>query len=383
MSRTAPPPIANPPRVLVFMRRDFLAQTVLDGAIAYCQKTHRLELAFRAGTRFLRGEWDIHPGCKAVIGRIFEEEDRQDALELGVPVVCVEQEQTRGLPLVRTDDRAIGRMAFEHLWGKGFRRLAYCGPSDMTYSLLRQQAFLEAAEEAGAASFENLLWTRTERARSFGSWLAGLPKPLGLFADRSAHARQAAFACRDLGIAVPEEVAIVGVDDDPLVCKTAAPSLSAIDQGTFMIGYRAAELIDRMLNGEPAPDQPVLIQPLRLAERQSTDTMAIEDKTVARALAFVREHALEEIRIADVARKARVAPRTLQLRFRHVLGKSVHDEIHRVRTAHARRLLVETAMPTPDIAAHCGYSCASVLCRTFKEATGLTPRDYRKRHGWT
>jgi LacI family transcriptional regulator len=191
---------------------------------------------------------------------------------------------------------------------------------------------------------------------------------------------QALDACRRAGIAVPEEVAVIGVDNEELVCKLAYPPLCSVDPGARSIGYEAAALLDRLMRGEPRPAAPLLIPPVGVIARLSTDVNAIADPDVATAMRFIREHACEGIGVDDVLSHVAVSRSVLQRRFRNLLGRSIHAMIASVRLERAKQLLLETDLPLAVIAKRAGYTHGEYLCSAFRQATGFPPGTYRREH---
>jgi LacI family transcriptional regulator len=191
---------------------------------------------------------------------------------------------------------------------------------------------------------------------------------------------QALDACRRAGIAVPEEVAVIGVDNEELVCKLAYPPLSSVDPGARSLGYEAAALLDRLIRGEPRPATPLLIPPVGVVTRLSTDVNAIADPDIAAAMRFIREHACEGIGVDDVLSQVPVSRSVLQRRFRSLLGRSIHAMIAGVRLQRAKQLLVETDLPLSVIAKRAGFSHVEYLCAAFRQATGRPPGTYRREH---
>ncbi len=205
-----------------------------------------------------------------------------------------------------------------------------------------------------------------------------LPKPLGLIACNDFRGIQALDACRRSGIAVPEEVAVVGVDNEELVCTLAYPPLSSVVPDARSIGYEAAALLDRLMRGETAPAAPLSIPPVDVITRLSTDINAIADPDVATAMRFIRERACEGIGVADVLSRVPVSRSVLQRRFRSLLGRSIHGAIAGVRLQRAKQLLIDTDLPLSAIAQRAGFSHVEYLCAAFRQATGLSPGTYRR-----
>ncbi len=301
------------------------------------------------------------------------------------PVVVVEHDPTAGLPLVRGDDEAVGQLAFEHLRGLGLKRFAYWG-TDAAYAVRRRgEGFLGRALAEG---FEVYAVRGSRYAghsavvgdhEDMPGWLAALPKPVGLFAHFIVEARRAAVHCAEQGIRVPEEVAILGVDNDPLACRANNPALSAVDQGCRRVGHLAARTIDRLWQGRRAPAEPILVPPAGVVQRRSTDSFAVEDPFAAAAMRFIRDRLHRRIGVPDVVAVAGLSRRALEQRFKKATGRTVHQEIVRARVEHARRLLSQTHLPLGTVARRCGFRCHPEFSRVFKRQTGLPPQTYRRR----
>ena len=182
-------------------------------------------------------------------------------------------------------------------------------------------------------------------------------------------------------IRVPDEIAVIGVDNDELICNLACPPLTSIVQGTEEIGYRAALLLDEMMSRRGRKTIQVVVDPVTVVTRESTDLVATEDRVVSAALTYIRQHACRRIRVDDVARQADVSRSTLDARFREVMGRTVHTEVRRVRLGIARELLVSTDLPLEQVARRAGFGNAQYLHAVFREAVRQTPGQYRRRPG--
>jgi LacI family transcriptional regulator len=287
---------------------------------------------------------------------------------------------------VETEDREIAQMAARHLMDRGFRTLAFCGEPVFNWSSWRQNHFAEYARQEGCechvyrgkASIEKgYSWTR-ERAR-LGAWVRTLPKPVGVMACYDIKGQQLLDVCRDIGIAVPEQVAVIGVDNDVRLCRLCTPTLSSVVPDTRRAGYEAAQLLDRMMAGEKVSAEGILIPPAGVAKRRSSDTSAIQDPDIVTAMRYIREHACDGITVADVLRVVPLSRRMLEYRFQKLVGRSPHAEILRARIERTSRLLRETKLPLEQIASRTGFARANYLCVAFKKHVGLSPDAYRKK----
>jgi LacI family transcriptional regulator len=194
-------------------------------------------------------------------------------------------------------------------------------------------------------------------------------------------ARQVMEACKIAGLHVPEEVAIIGVDNDDLVCNLSHPPLSSIALNFERSGYEAAELLDKLMTGEKMADQRIVVRPTHIVTRQSTDILAIEDREVAKAVRFIRQHSKEPIQVSDVVDAVLVSRRSLYHQFRRVLGRSPNEEIRRTRVEQIVRMLVETNLPVSKIAFALGYSSVAHIARYFRQEKGMNLQSYRKLYG--
>jgi LacI family transcriptional regulator len=293
-----------------------------------------------------------------------------------------------GFPYFTTDNEAIGRLAAEHLLDCGFTRLAFYGNPRRRlaqWSEEREQAFSQRAAEAGVPCAvyhgrhsDAHHWLR--QLRELAAWVESLPKPIGLMACTDIRARQVLEACRTIGAHVPEEVAVIGVDNDEMICELTTPSLSSIEQGSRQIGYQAAALLDRLMTRRVRRPSRHVISPEALIARQSTDVLASDDAELTQAIRFVREHACDPICVTDVLRTVPLSRSTLENRFRASLNRTVHAEIQRVQIERARQLLVQTDLLVKQIAIRCGFKHVPYLTRVFRQHVGLSPVEYRRRH---
>ncbi|WP_165071338.1 XylR family transcriptional regulator [Paludisphaera rhizosphaerae] len=302
----------------------------------------------------------------------------------GAPVVELRREVVApDLPAVHCDDDAIARLAARHFQERGFRHLAYCGRPGARWSDLRRDAFRRRLEElglscqvyepprrAGAPSWER------EQA-DVSRWLASLPQPVGVLACNDIRGLQVLDACRRIDLAVPERVAVLGVDDDVALCELADPPLSSVDQDLDRIGYEAAALLDRLMAGGPR-EAPILVEPLGVVPRLSTDVVAIDDPVVAEALRLLRLHACDGHGLDFVFERVGLSRRALERRFKERLGRTLLEEAHDVQLDRLRQLLAETDLKLDVVARKAGFHYIGYMCSFFKKRTGVTPGDYRR-----
>lgn len=336
-------------------------------------------------SRAVRALASLRPA--ALIAHVFSQPLARAVQALGCPFVNVSGAMREPLrPRVGTDDRRCGQLAAEHLLDRGFRHFAFAGHWDHFYSVTREAAFREAIERAGyqVASFHEArrqpfeplgrLWSLDERIRR---WMQGLPRPVAIFASNDIWGMQLTEVCRQARMRVPEDVAILGVDNDDLLCELARPALSSIVVPAERVGFEAATLLERLLKGKDAPEEALLFPPSGVVPRRSSDVLAITDPEVAAAVRFIRDNGHRPLQTRDVLAAVPVSRRSLERRFRESLGRTPHDEIRRVHVEHACRLLTETDLLMHAVAEQSGFSDAKQLSVVFRQVLGQTPTAYR------
>lgn len=306
-----------------------------------------------------------------------------------LPVVDVSAERfSSEFSRVSIDNAAVARLAAEHLEAKGFSDFAYCGDRRFLWSRQRGAEFKRCLAVAGRRCVDFGEKAKGSRPgsdaeiRAIARWLKGLPKPVGVFACYDGRALQVLEACQLLGLHVPEQVAVLGVDNDELVCELANPPLSSVQPNARRSGYEAAALLARLMRGEKKGVDPThQVQPVRVVERQSTDVVAVEDAKAAAALKFIRLHACEGVDVGDVLRAVPMSRTRLEQKFKALLGHSPHRQLVQQRIARAKHLLAESKVAISEVAEQAGFDNASYLSVAFRRETGLSPFAYRAKHG--
>lgn len=289
------------------------------------------------------------------------------------------------VPYVATDNVAVGRLAAEHLLERGFRSFAYLGTRRSTaapWSRVRQEAFAARVEKVGATCATHIgrhaprNWEAMQR--DLTSWLRSLPRPVGIMACNDARAHHLLEACRRLNIDVPDEVAVIGTDDDELLCELAKPPLSSVHQGTERIGEAAAAMLDGLMQGRLPETLFAMMPPRGISTRASTDIVAHPNSQIAHAVAFIRDHLADRLRVHTVARHVAMSRSSLDERFRDQLGTTVHAFIEKERLARARHLLTSTALPQKAIAFEAGFASEQYMSACFRRAFGFPPGRFRQ-----
>jgi LacI family transcriptional regulator len=320
-----------------------------------------------------------------IIARIENGEIASAVKRTRLPVVDVSAARTLpDIPWVETDDEAIARLAVEHLVERGFRRLAFCGDPRFNWSNWRCEHFARLALQAGCTCAVYQSPATLKRPTSWNceherlaAWVKSLPRPIGVMACYDIKAQQILDVCRDLNVAVPEKIAVIGVDNDHLLCELCTPPLSSVIPDTHRTGYIAAELLDQLMRRRKITATTNLVKPLGVYTRRSSDVLAVEDADVAAALRFIRENACEGIRVDDVLRAVPLSRRVLEGRFVRFLGRTPHEEILAVKIQRVKHLLRETDQPMKTIARRTGFSNEDYMSVAFKRAVGLTPGRFR------
>ena len=335
---------------------------------------------------FNRWKWD------GVIARVKTPLIARKLSKLKVPVVDLYGGLSGlGFYTIRSDETTVGQLGAEHLIDRGFQRFAFCGFDGTDWSDMRKMGFEQRVAEAGFSclSFQNPRYYPTRGLPEYEEhgqhyeqelkqWLQSLPKPLGLMGCNDSRGRQVLNCCRELNIAVPDELAVIGVDRDEIFCELSDLPLSSVILNSQQIGFEAAALLNRLMSGEEAADHARLIRPMGVATRRSTDVLAIEDRHIAKALRIIREHACEGLDIPKLLEQVPLSRSVLERRFAKILGRSPNEEILRVKLERACRLLEESDLSLAEVAEKCGFDHAEYFSRLFKKKLGPTPGEFRK-----
>ncbi len=310
-------------------------------------------------------------------------------LALGIPTVVVghRKEDFPDAAHVVTDSESAGRLAAEHLLGCGFKNFAFCGPSRIRWSAARRESFQRCLKQPGRrvyffnapAEGGKISW-RSEHV-IMGRWLKSLPKPVGVMACNDDVAHHLVEACKAARLHVPDQVGIIGVDNDELVCELSSPAISSVAINFERAAYESARLLDEWMHGKKISLPARITAPAtHVVPRLSTDILAVGDARLLKALRFIRDHARENVGVADVARISGLSRRAVENRFRQELGRSILDEIRRVRVDLIAQMLMETDLPVSDIARALGYENLQHIARYFRREKKMSLVAFRKRH---
>lgn len=317
------------------------------------------------------------PG-EGIIARLETPGITRAVLAKQVPVVNVSgYTASVRVPQVDMDDQAVCELAMEYFRQRSYRHFAYCGNPRFEWSTRRQELFRRCVAADGGTLTCFQLGDSPRSAAALQTWLKLLPQPCALLACNDLGGCRVIEACEQAGLAVPAQIAVLGVDDDPILCAVCRPQLSSVVPDAEGIGYLAAQTLHRMLRGETYPKQPQLVRPLAVQPRESTDATAVDQWHVSQALRFIHGNATRNIGVADVVVQARASRRFLEMQFNAVVGRSIHAEILRVRVETAQRLLATTTLPLKTVAARAGFRRADYLSSVFRQKLGCTPGNYR------
>lgn len=292
------------------------------------------------------------------------------------------------IPYIATDNPAIIRMAVDHLKDKGIENFAFYGIPNSTYhrwgherlvafeEIMRQEGFHYWVYEGYETSATHWNYQQNRLA----DWLQNLPFPTGIIAVTDARARHLLQVCEQLNILVPEQMSIIGIDNEELARYLSRISLSSIEQGTRRMGYLAAQKLDAVLTGQKLREKITVVPPNKLFQRQSTDFKSITDPYVVQATHYIRLNACKGIKVEQVIDFVGISRSNLELRFQEFLNKSIHQQIHEIKIEQAKQLLLTSAYPMQEIAERCGYPSLQYMYSVFKKDTGFTPKQFIEHH---
>lgn len=323
-----------------------------------------------------------------VIARIENKKIAEAVIKSGLPAVDVSAGRyIPDIPWVETNDEIISKLAAEHLTGCGLKNFAYCGDPYFNWSKWRNQHFKRIINDLGFKCYEYKLNSHgdsrlglLEEQEKISNWLISLPKPIGVFACYDICGQQLIEACRSVDIIVPDEVAVLGFDNDELLCDLSDPPLSSIIPNTHKTGYKAAELLDRIIDGEKISGEKFLIEPIGITNRQSTDILAIKDEYVVKAIKYIHNNLDKDIVVQDLLKGIPLSRRVFEKRFIKILNRSPYEEIIRLKLMKVKQLLLETDLPLHKIAEKVGFKYIEYLSSLFHKKVGLPPSHYRVKY---
>jgi LacI family transcriptional regulator len=379
--------MAAAPRVAVLVDTSTTwGREIITGIHNYSRRHGGWRLFLKAGgaeevTALPRG-WQ----GEGIIARVGGEELARRLRRQRLPVVNVSGIQLSGrpFPCVCNDVKAVTRLAVDYFLGRGFRHFAYLSIQGLEYVARQRDIFVEALARKGhfcavhgvkaQKGFQSPHWNL--KLDKLGTWLSSLPKPVALFTWSGG--REVIHACQQAGLRMPEEIAVLNGSEDELLGVSSPIPVSGVQAAGRKIGFEAAALLDRLMRGGEAPGEPILIPPINVVTRQSTETMAIADRAMITALGFIRENATQPIQVRDVATRAGLSRRMLERRFLETLGRSPAVHIGKVRLDRVKTLLVDTDLSMNEVAESCGFCSPEYMTAVFRKELHTSPLRYRR-----
>ena len=374
------------------------AQGIMTGITEYTHKKGNWQLIIwpdnsRESLSFLKQR-----GCKGAFVSTQTARQAKELLQLGIPVIAISTLQNMfSLPFISANSKEVAELACEYFLKKKFKNFAFFGLTQAKWSRERMEYFSVYLAQAGyethvfkkeqipitndVTSFAKL-WidtTLTQRQQELVKWLKQLPKPIAILASCDILACHLSNAVKEADLSIPNEIAILGVDNDQTMCNICDPPLSSIALNYKKAGYNAAKLLKRIISGQTSMrGQRIDIQPTHVETRGSTDIFAIDDPDVVQALKYIKQNSNKPLQVNEVASHVYISKRSLQSKFQKTLGRSIHEEIVQAHLEIAKAMLVETNLPIDEIASRSGFHYTSNMRRAFKQFTGLLPQKYRQ-----
>ncbi|MFT3830674.1 MAG: DNA-binding transcriptional regulator [Opitutaceae bacterium] len=374
--------------LLLFRKRDEAAVTILRGIAQHQQLYRDWNIQFDECPRSTaETRWQVAQGWDGVISRDTTPALVEACTELHVPLIDLDDTPPYcGVSKIRCDHAALGALGAECFLDRGFSQAAFVGSEEHAWARERRGGFAAALQRAGQEPVffgfemdERDLGRRERDGRLLADWLARLPKPVAVMACDDRTAAQVLESARLARLHVPEEIAVLGADNDVALCELTAPSLSSVVPGAFQLGYRAADHLRRCISDPATPACDLRIDPAGIAHRRTTDVLAIPDRAVAAALRYITEHACDGLTVDAILPHAAASRSQLEKKFRRYLGRSPQAEIRRVQLERIRQLLSDTDLPLKRIAELSGFAYMEYMCVVFRRLTGETPGAYRRR----
>jgi len=356
--------------------RDGAGRNRLHGVAQYLRRLGwRMMLVRHGGEAAAAEVARLAPG--GIIAYVADRWLLQMARKLGVPLVDTALGELEVAMTVSLDNHAVGRLAAEHFAQAGLKNFGYCGVRQRAASEQRRAGFAACLGNRPLAAFSERVSEGESRLEPLMRWLKQLPKPVGLLVFDDKLGERVLTACRWAHLAVPHEVAVLGIGNDELMCDVSWPTLSSISLPTPRLGFEAARMLANAMVGRKIRQPHLKVQPAGVVTRASTDLVAVEDALVKAAVQFIRAQAGKLIGVEQVAQAVAVSRRTLDRRFAGALGRTVHAELARVRMQMARSLLADSSRAIAEVARGCGYGTAASFSRAFRQHSGRWPSEYR------
>jgi LacI family transcriptional regulator len=379
-------------KIILKSRKIYQKMDILKIAILFDTSNGHDRALLRGITKYSRihGPWALHKwsaekpiklsqlkkwGADGVIMRQSRKNSKLLSADIPMVVSPFAQKKIEGVGNIIGDSEAIGKMGAEHLLERGLRNFAFCGTRELPWSSLRGESFKERISKAGFKTHlykqpkSKLTHSWENEQKIMADWLKSLPKPVGILTCNDDRAQR-----------VPDHVAVLGINNDQLLCELSEPPLSSITLSAERAGYEAAKMLHNILIGKKTDKNTIIIKPLYVVTRPSTDILQTQDKDLSAALQYIHQHYKLPVQVNDVAAAVGVSRRVLEKRFRKYLGRSLHGEIRRARIEHISWLLLETDLSIAQIADTLGFSCPETFSSFFKRGKGISPLNYRRKY---
>ena len=362
---------------------------MIRGVLQYAAETDQIRIIKQAAIPYV--PWDqlaeVTPDGIIAFAETRQQVDLLRDLKIPFVNVTMHQEPSADVAVVHSDNFEIGRRMADHLLSLGLKHFAFAGHTAWCHNQLRRDGFIAHLRDAGHdaaivdVTFESdrpgELSHRCIDQAHLQQQIEKLPEPCGMATCHDEFAHEVVECCKNLRRSVPFSMAVVGVNNYRLICDTTMPPLSSIAQNSERIGYLAAEVLVGMIQGAPSPTEPILVPPGEMIVRRSSEFLALEDRDVTTAIEFIRAHCSRPITVADIVDEASMSRKSLEKRFKSVVGHSIAQEIRLSRMRHAQHLLSSTTLSIIDVAVRSGFDSTSGFIRAFREHTGVTPAEYR------
>ncbi|WP_337042310.1 AraC family transcriptional regulator [Emticicia sp. 17c] len=332
-------------------------------------------------------EWALEWGADGIIGQLYNDPAVEKFIEAGIPVIAQDfKERFRDIPNITGAHKEAGEMGAEYFLRKGFKNFAFYGFKDIVWSRERAEGYEERITRAGykVHYFEHAMARSTEiwyyKPSSLSQWLKSLPKPIALMACDDNQGQHITEACRHSQIRIPEEVAVLGVDNDEMICEFSDPPLSSIGQDAEKGGYDAARLLEHMIKNGTANYYDIIVKPTQVVTRHSTDIYATNDDYIAASLKFIHQNIDKNLQVDDVVKQVPLSRRALEKRFQYITGYPIYKYIFNLRIEKLTQKLRETDMTVFEIALDMGLTDSKNIARQFRQVKGCTPIEYRNQY---
>ena len=358
---------------------------LIRGVTSYSQSHGHWLMTLREGrSTDLLPRLDNVASYDGVIARIECGEIHQHLQATGLPFVNVSGTNfDQQVPWVTVNHESVVRLVVQEFRNNGHTHFAFFGPVRRAWSCQRETCFQKLVADKGL-TFCGTFLTHPEKSqdeaekRRVGDWLKSLPLPVAIMAANDVCGNKLLQCCHAEGFSVPDQLAVIGVNNDELICELSYPTLTSVSTNTEKIGYESAEILNQLMSGKKVSDKPVRVEPLGIESRRSTDNTAGADPFVGLAFRFIQQHACDGINVEDVLKLVPMSRTALETAFRRFIGRSPHHEIARIRLERARRMLAESELPIADVARRCGYSTVDYFSAAFKRTEGVSPSEFRR-----